>query len=129
MRRCGQVRGFQKVLVRNFLIAPIFGPGEVPQGYPESAVVSPGEMIASADYDPSYDDDGDGDQPQLPVLLHLHGQASWKDAGGVLRRAAECNKTNYWGAPAYLFRPAINATTRPRCNRSEEGHNFVYFFP
>src|SRR5690242_2049921 len=44
----------------SFIFGGTVGKG---QGIADSAVVSPGEMIAVADYDPSYDDDGDGDHP------------------------------------------------------------------
>jgi len=70
------------------------------RGIADSAVVSPGEMIAMADYDPSYDDDGDGDHPDTLFSYCLTGNHHRGRANVVFCDAhVEYAKTNAWAAP------------------------------
>jgi prepilin-type processing-associated H-X9-DG protein len=101
------------------------------EGYPDSAIRSPGEMIAVADYDPNYDDDGDGDHPDCLFSYTLTGKHHGGRAVVVFCDAhVEYAKTNSWGAPAYLFRSGTNVTTvRARWNNDHQPHDTVSWYP
>jgi prepilin-type N-terminal cleavage/methylation domain-containing protein/prepilin-type processing-associated H-X9-DG protein len=109
---------------------PIRGTGP---GYPESAMVAPGEMIAAADYDPNIDDDGDGDHPDCLFSYTLTGKHHYGRAVVVFCDAhVEYTKTNWWGAPAVVFRSAnasVHTTDRTRWNNDHQPHDTVTYFP
>jgi prepilin-type N-terminal cleavage/methylation domain-containing protein/prepilin-type processing-associated H-X9-DG protein len=101
------------------------------QGIADSAVVSPGEMIAIADYDPSYDDDGDGDHPDALFSYCLTGNHHRGRANVVFCDAhVEYAKTSAWAAPAYQFRTGLhNEAVRMRWNNDHQIHNTVVWYP
>jgi len=103
----------------------------VGKGIADSAVVSPGEMIAIADYDPSYDDDGDGDHPDTLFSYCLTGNHHRGRANVVFCDAhVEYAKTNAWAAPAYLFRSRPhNDGVRMRWNNDHQTHTNVVWYP
>jgi prepilin-type processing-associated H-X9-DG protein len=100
-------------------------------GIAESGVVAPGEMIAIADYDPSYDDDGDGDHPDCLFSYCLTGKHHGGKANVVFCDAhVEYAKTSSWAAPAYLFRSGLhNDGVRMRWNNDHQIHSTVVWFP
>ncbi len=101
------------------------------QGIADSAVVSPGEMIAIADYDPSYDDDGDGDHPDCLYAYGLTGKHHRGSANVVFCDAhVEYAKTNAWAAPEYLFRGSpLNQAVRMRWNNDHQIHPGLVWLP
>jgi prepilin-type N-terminal cleavage/methylation domain-containing protein/prepilin-type processing-associated H-X9-DG protein len=101
------------------------------RGIADSAVVTPGEMIAIADYDPSYDDDGDGDHPDTLFSYCLTGAHHRGRANVVFCDAhVEYAKTAAWAAPAYLFRSSLhNDGVRMRWNNDHQIHNGVVWYP
>ena len=100
------------------------------QGYPESAILSPGEMVASADYDPNIDDDGDGDHPDCLFSYCLTGKHHRGRAVVVFCDAhVEYGKTNAWGSPGYMFRPTNSLPVRMRWNNDHETHAGLNYFP
>jgi len=106
----------------------IFGVGK---GLMESAVVAPADMIAIADYDPSYDDDGDGDHPDCLFSYCLTGNHHRGRANVVFCDAhVENAKTNAWAAPGYLFRTGLhNESVRMRWNNDHQIHSNVNWYP
>jgi prepilin-type N-terminal cleavage/methylation domain-containing protein/prepilin-type processing-associated H-X9-DG protein len=112
----------------SFFSGPTVGLG---QGIRDSAVVSPGEMIAIADYDPTHDDDGDGDHPDCLFSYCLTGKHHGGKANAVFCDGhVEYAKTNAWAAPAYLFRTSLhNEVVRMRWNNDHQIHNTVVWFP
>jgi prepilin-type N-terminal cleavage/methylation domain-containing protein/prepilin-type processing-associated H-X9-DG protein len=101
-------------------------------GIVESGVLSPGEMIAIADYDPSYDDDGDGDHPDCLFSYCLTRNHHGGKANVVFCDAhVEYAKTSAWAAPAYLFRTTSlhNEGVRMRWNNDHQIHSTVVWFP
>jgi prepilin-type N-terminal cleavage/methylation domain-containing protein/prepilin-type processing-associated H-X9-DG protein len=100
-------------------------------GIADSAVVTPGEMIAMADYDPSYDDDGDGDHPDALFSYCLTGNHHGGKANVVFCDAhVEYAKTKVWAAPAYLFRLGPhNDGVRMRWNNDHQVHTNVVWYP
>jgi prepilin-type processing-associated H-X9-DG protein len=105
--------------------------GGLGNGLRDSAVVAPGEMIAVADYDPSYDDDGDGDNPDCLFSYCLTGKHHRGKANVVFCDGhVEYAKTNAWTAPGYLFRAGWhNEGVRMRWNNDHQIHNTVVWFP
>jgi len=100
------------------------------QGYPESVVVSPGEMVALADYDPNIDNDGDGDHPDCLFSYALTGKHHRGRAVVVFLDAhVEYAKTNVWGAPAFMFPSGNNNPARPRFNNDHQAHQGMVYFP
>jgi prepilin-type N-terminal cleavage/methylation domain-containing protein/prepilin-type processing-associated H-X9-DG protein len=113
----------------SFFGGPTVGMG---RGIADSAVVSPGEMIAIADYDPSYDDDGDGDHPDTLFSYCLTGNHHRGRANVVFCDAhVEYAKTSAWAAPAYLFRNTSQHTeaVRMRWNNDHQIHSNVNWYP
>ena len=100
-------------------------------GIVDSAAVSPGEMIAIADYDPSHDDDGDGDHPDCLFSYCLTGKHHGGRANVVFCDAhVEYAKTNAWAAPGYLFRSTpLNQAVRMRWNNDHQIHSGLIWFP
>ena len=111
-----------------FMTGPTVG---IEKGILDSAVVSPGEMIAIADYDPSYDDDGDGDHPDALFSYCLTGNHHRGRANVVFCDAhVEYAKTSAWAAPGYLFRTGLhNEAVRMRWNNDHKIHNTVVWYP
>jgi prepilin-type processing-associated H-X9-DG protein len=107
------------------------GFGGLGDGISDSAVVVPAEMIAVADYDPSYDDDGDGDNPDCLFSYCLTGKHHRGRANVVFCDGhVEYAKTNAWAAPGYLFRGgAHNEVVRMRWNNDHQIHSDVIYFP
>jgi len=107
------------------------GYGNSRTGIRDSAVVAPGEMIAVADYDPSFDDDGDGDNPDALFSYCLTGNHHRGGANVVFCDAhVEYAKTNAWAAPAYFFRAGLhNGAVRMRWNNDHQIHSDVVYFP
>jgi prepilin-type processing-associated H-X9-DG protein len=102
-------------------------------GIADSAVVSPGEMIAIADYDPSHDDDGDGDHPDCLFSYCLTGNHHRGRANVVFCDAhVEYARTNAWAAPGFIF-PAsagsANEAVRMRWNNDHQIHSAVNWYP
>jgi prepilin-type N-terminal cleavage/methylation domain-containing protein/prepilin-type processing-associated H-X9-DG protein len=112
----------------SFIIGGTVGRG---RGIADSAVVSPGEMIAVADYDPSYDDDGDGDHPDCLFSYGLTGNHHRGRANVVFCDAhVEYAKTSAWAAPGYLFRTGLhNEAVRMRWNNDHQIHNGLLWLP
>lgn len=100
-------------------------------GIVESAVVSPGEMVAMADYDPGIDDDGDGDHPDCLFSYCLTGKHHRGSANVVFCDAhVEYAKTKTWAAPAYLFPTGLhNETVRMRWNNDHKTHDGLIWLP
>jgi prepilin-type N-terminal cleavage/methylation domain-containing protein/prepilin-type processing-associated H-X9-DG protein len=100
-------------------------------GLLDSGVVAPGEMIAIADYDPSYDDDGDGDHPDALFSYCLTGNHHRGRANVVFCDAhVEYAKTNAWAAPGYVFRAGLhNEVVRMRWNNDHQIHSTVVWYP
>src|SRR5256714_6389941 len=100
------------------------------QGAPESAILSPGEMIAIADYDPSIDNDGDDDHPDCLYSYTLTGK---HHAGRALVAFCDAHveyaKTDSWAAPANLFPPISITAVRARWNNAHQIHEGVFYFP
>jgi prepilin-type processing-associated H-X9-DG protein len=88
-------------------------------------------MIAIADYDPGYDDDGDGDHPDALFSYCLTGAHHRGRANVVFCDAhVEYAKTAAWAAPAYLFRfGSHNESVRMRWNNDHQIHNNVVWYP
>jgi prepilin-type N-terminal cleavage/methylation domain-containing protein/prepilin-type processing-associated H-X9-DG protein len=106
--------------------------GGMARGIADSAVVSPGEMIAITDYDPGYDDDGDGDHPDVLFSYCLTGNHHNGRANVVFCDAhVEYAKTTAWAAPAYLFRNTgmHNEAVRMRWNNDHQIHSNVAWYP
>jgi prepilin-type processing-associated H-X9-DG protein len=102
------------------------------RGIAESAVVTPGEMIAIADYDPSYDDDGDGDHPDTLFSYCLTGNHHRGRANVVFCDAhVEYAKTTTWAAPGYVFRGTGShaEAVRMRWNNDHQVHSTVAWYP
>jgi prepilin-type N-terminal cleavage/methylation domain-containing protein/prepilin-type processing-associated H-X9-DG protein len=112
----------------SFFGGPTVGMGT---GIADSAVVTPGEMIAIADYDPSYDDDGDGDHPDALFSYCLTGKNHRGRANVVFCDAhVEYAKTSAWAAPAYLFRGGLHSeAVRMRWNNDHQIHSTVTWYP
>lgn len=101
-------------------------------GQPESAVVSPGEMIAVADYDPSVDTDHDGDQWDCLFAYTMTGTRHNGGANAAFGDAhVENARTNFWGAPArFLENSSTNhPDVRARWNNDHKPHVEVSYFP
>jgi prepilin-type processing-associated H-X9-DG protein len=100
-------------------------------GLVESGVVTPGDMIAIADYDPGYDDDGDGDHPDCLFSYCLTGNHHRGRANVVFCDAhVEYAKTNAWAAPGYVFRTGPhNDVVRMRWNNDHQIHSTVVWYP
>jgi prepilin-type N-terminal cleavage/methylation domain-containing protein/prepilin-type processing-associated H-X9-DG protein len=108
----------------------VSGSAMTARGYPESAIVSPGEMIAIADYDPNIDDDGDGDHPDCLFAYALTGKHHRGRAVVAFCDAhVEYAKTDAWGAPAYLVHSNITSAARLRWNNDHQPHNGLQYFP
>jgi prepilin-type N-terminal cleavage/methylation domain-containing protein/prepilin-type processing-associated H-X9-DG protein len=108
------------------------GTGGFGRGIADSGVVAPGEMIAIADYDPGYDDDGDGDHPDTLFSYCLTGNHHRGRANVVFCDAhVEYAKTNAWAAPGYLFRSTglNNEAVRMRWNNDHQIHSNVDWYP
>jgi len=101
------------------------------RGIPDSGVVSPGEMIAIADYDPSHDDDGDGDHPDALFSYCMTGNHHRGRANVVFCDAhVEYGRTNAWAAPGYVFRTGLhNDGVRMRWNNDHQIHSTVVWYP
>lgn len=115
-------------IASSFIFGGTVGKG---QGIADSAVVSPGEMIAVADYDPGYDDDGDGDHPDCLFAYGLTGKHHGGRANVVFCDAhVEYAKTTAWAAPAYLFRTTLlNQAVRMRWNNDHQIHPGLLWLP
>jgi prepilin-type processing-associated H-X9-DG protein len=115
-------------IASSFIFGGTVGKG---QGIADSAVVSPGEMIAVADYDPSYDDDGDGDHPDCLFAYGLTGKHHGGRANVVFCDAhVEYAKTSAWAAPVYLFRTTpLNQAVRMRWNNDHQIHPGLLWLP
>ena len=72
----------------------------------ESEVIAPGDMIAAVDYDPTNDDDRDGDfHPDAVYALTFDGARHQRRASAVFCDAhVEYAKTNVWKSPGYRLR-------------------------
>jgi prepilin-type N-terminal cleavage/methylation domain-containing protein/prepilin-type processing-associated H-X9-DG protein len=115
--------------VNGFIAGGTLGKGI---GIVESGVVAPGEMIAIADYDPGYDDDGDGDHPDCLFSYCLTGNHHGGKANVVFCDAhVEYAKTSSWAAAAYLFRATSHHDegVRMRWNNDHQIHSTVVWFP
>ena len=112
----------------SFMTGPTVG---TEKGILDSAVISPGEMIAIADYDPSYDDDGDGDHPDCLFSYCLTGNHHRGRANVVFCDAhVEYARTSAWAAPGYLFRTGLhNEAVRMRWNNDHQIHSTVVWYP
>jgi prepilin-type processing-associated H-X9-DG protein len=110
---------------------PLGGYGNLGDGIRESAVLVPGDMIAVADYDPGFDDDADGDNPDCLFSYCFTGKHHRGGANVVFCDAhVEYAKTNAWAAPGYLFRAgAHNEAVRMRWNNDHQIHSEVVYFP
>jgi len=127
-----QMTGANRIsLGLNTALSIFDGRSDLGNGLLESAVVAPGEMIAVADYDPSYDDDGDGDHPDCLSSYCLTGNHHRGRANAVFCDAhVEYAKTNAWAAPAYLFRTGRhNESVRMRWNNDHQIHGDIVWFP
>jgi len=111
-----------------FISAGTVGRGS---GIADSAVVAPGDMIAIADYDPGYDDDGDGDHPDTLFSYCLTGKHHRGRANVVFCDAhVEYARTNNWAAPGYVFRfGPHNDGVRMRWNNDHQTHTNVVWYP
>lgn len=93
------------------------GPGSfgVPSFTSESQVVAPGDMVAMADYDPTVDDDHDGDlHPDQLYSLTLSGVHHSRSANVVFCDAhVEYARTNQWRAIAPQARQRWNSDHKP----------------
>jgi prepilin-type N-terminal cleavage/methylation domain-containing protein/prepilin-type processing-associated H-X9-DG protein len=100
-------------------------------GIAESAVVAPGDMVAIADYDPGYDDDGDGDHPDCLYPYCLTGNHHRGRANVVFCDAhVEYAKTSAWAGPEYLFRSTpLNQVVRVRWNNDHQIHPGLLWLP
>jgi len=107
------------------------GTFSINRGIAESGVVAPGDMIAIADYDPNYDDDGDGDHPDCLFSYCLTGNHHGGRANVVFCDAhVEYAKTNAWAAPGYVFRTGPhNDVVRMRWNNDHQIHSTVVWYP
>jgi prepilin-type N-terminal cleavage/methylation domain-containing protein/prepilin-type processing-associated H-X9-DG protein len=101
------------------------------RGIAVGGVVAPADMIAIADYDPNYDDDGDGDHPDCLFSYCLTGNHHQGRANVVFCDAhVEYAKTNAWGAPGCLFRTGLrNEAVRMRWNNDHQIHSEVVWYP
>ena len=106
-------------------------PTDVLQGCPESAIVAPGEMIAIADYDPTVDEDRDGDNPECLFSYTFSGKHHGGKAVVVFCDAhVEYGRTNSWGAPALIVPQGSNHSDRSRWNNDHQRHDSVMtYFP
>jgi prepilin-type processing-associated H-X9-DG protein len=88
-------------------------------------------MIAIADYDPGYDDDGDGDHPDCLYAYGLTGKHHRGKANVVFCDAhVEYAKTSSWAAPEYLFRSTpLNQAVRMRWNNDHQVHPGLLWLP
>lgn len=100
-------------------------------GIVDSAVVSPGEMVAMADYDPGIDDDGDGDHPDCLFSYCLTGKHHRGSANVVFCDAhVEYAKLKAWAGPAYLLPGGLhNETVRMRWNNDHKTHDGLIWLP
>ena len=109
--------------------APV-GPLWDVRGQNESVVLAPSDMVAGADYDPSIDDDGDGDHPDCLFSYTMTGK---RHRGGALvvfcDTHAEYKKTTAWGAPARVVSPQHAEAARRRWNNDHQPHGEVDYFP
>jgi prepilin-type N-terminal cleavage/methylation domain-containing protein/prepilin-type processing-associated H-X9-DG protein len=107
---------------------PTLGMGK---GIVDSAVVSPGEMIAIADYYPGIDDDGDGDHSDCLFAYCLTGNHHRGRANVVFCDAhVEYAKTSAWAGPAYLSLSGLhNETVRMRWNNDHKIHEGLIWLP
>jgi len=95
----------------------LWGGSYAPTYRPESRVVAPADMIAAVDYEPTIDDDHDGDfHPDAVYSLTLTGSHHRSRANAVFCDAhVEFAKTNVWRAPGnrqrwnYDHQPDTNA--------------------
>jgi len=101
------------------------------RGIADSAVVAPGDMIAIADYDPSHDDDGDGDHPDCLFAYGLTGNHHGGRANVVFCDAhVEYARTKSWAAPAYLTPSGLqNEVVRMRWNYDHQIHPGLIWLP
>jgi prepilin-type N-terminal cleavage/methylation domain-containing protein/prepilin-type processing-associated H-X9-DG protein len=83
---------------------------------PEGQVLAPADMVASIDYNPLRDDDGDGDlHPDWLLNLTLTGERHSRGANGLFCDThVEFAKTNKW--------QARTATARQRWNTDHQPH-------
>lgn len=111
-----------------FILGRTVGVGN---GIVDSGVVSPGEMIAMADYDPGIDDDGDGDHPDCLFSYGLTGKHHLGKANVVFCDAhVEYGKTKAWAAPEYVFPTGLhNEVVRMRWNNDHQIHPGVIWLP
>lgn len=122
-----------------YTIAPSLGLNTFPYGYFGSTtptqgyldtIVSPGEMIAMADYDPNIDDDHDGDHPDCLFSYALTGKHHrGRSLVAFCDAHVEYNKTNAWAAPGFMFRAAGTAAVRMRWNNDHQVHPGIFYFP
>jgi prepilin-type N-terminal cleavage/methylation domain-containing protein/prepilin-type processing-associated H-X9-DG protein len=99
-------------------------------GQPDATIIAPGDMIAVADYDPTIDDDGDGDHPDCLFSYCLTGKRhSGRAVATFCDAHVEYGRTNNWGAPAYLVKAYNNPTPRVRWNNDHQPHIGVNYFP
>jgi prepilin-type processing-associated H-X9-DG protein len=90
------------------------------EGQKESAILSPAEMVGTADYNPSIDNDGDGDHPDCLFSYTLTGRRHNGGANAAFCDAhVEFNRTTLWVAPA----------SRARWNNDHQPHPSVVWFP
>ncbi len=100
-------------------------------GIGEAGVLSPGEMIAVGDYDPSIDDDRDGDHPDCLFSYTLTGNHHRGVAVvGFCDAHVERGTTNAWEAPglAFRFHPS-KPGVRQRWNNDHDSHPAVSYYP
>ncbi len=99
---------------------------------PESSILVPSDMIAIADYDPSVDNDRDGDHSECLFGFTFTGQRHLGSANVVFCDAhVEYAKTNRWGAPSYYVPSGVpvNLTQRRRWNNDHWPHPGVNYYP
>ena len=99
---------------------------------PESRIAVPADMLAFADYDPSIDNDGDGDHPECLYGFTLTGKHHGGGANAVFCDAhVEYAATNRWGAPNFMRPPSFSAnpTVRQRWNNDHQPHPGVSYYP
>ena len=99
-------------------------------GQPESVVLNPADMVATADYYPSSDEDGDGDHPDCLFAYTLTGSRHYGGANAAFCDAhVEFNQTSRWAAPARLIDSANNPAARARWNNDHQPHPSIVWFP
>jgi len=99
-------------------------------GQIESVILNPADMVATADYNPSVDNDGDGDHPDCLFSYTLTGHRHNGGANAAFCDAhVEFNQTNRWAAPARMIPSANNPAARVRWNNDHQPHPSVVWFP